>query len=283
MATDAEVNRIVVACGDGRLDEYLDSKYNDGKTSFIRNPGGNATLAMPGVRQVVASNPATKSWAIFVVPHTSDGTANGCGAMGLVAEGQGLDTHIEDNFVSLYRNESGKPLFTDRHNLEHQVNPQMQEQALTEFFQSMGINASVHLDLVVITGKGGHESIIGHGEVPEHTGAKLLVVTDPSTAKFSALLSTANEELDKVPASEGGGRRAISDMYLLQTAVTGAHPDPLADLQAEIFVRFVGTKTVRAIAETTEQSPGLKAFAQRLSAQPFMEHPAHEIRHKVKA
>lgn len=61
---------------DRRLNEYLDSKYNDGNTLFIRNAGANLTPILDLVREALRKNELKKG--IYIATH------NDCGAMGVV-------------------------------------------------------------------------------------------------------------------------------------------------------------------------------------------------------
>lgn len=254
------ITRAVLSCGDGRLDEYLEGKYNNGQTVFIRNPGANAILAIPAFEQLVRNHPELRE--VVVAPHTD------CGAMGLSAQEDPETTDgIKTAFTSQFRDNAGKALFKNRDDLEMKVNPHLQVTELENFFRSRKLDVTV-LDPDVID----VHALESQGLIAPHKGGKVLLIADVSATGYSEFLATLNADLRSTSVPKERGERSISDMYMLQTALTGEIdrqlvPDPLTVLQAQIFIRHVGTETVRFISENRKQFEALTMLSSQLRSE----------------
>jgi len=265
----------VLTCGDGRNDKYLDDEYSKEKLIArlatympdvdannaeieivkIRNPSGNARLAMPTFERLIGEHRNNPNLRFLVVaaPHQD------CGALGLEANDVATSPQVKEKFLSQFRR-SGKRLYADRDDLETTVNPTLQVKELEQLFQERGIRAKVVPEVINT-----HE-LEETGKVPPHKADKVLVIMAPSATTYSQVLNRINERL----RSEGKPERSISDMYVLQTepaarSPTGEFsPDPLVSLQAEIFIKHVGTSTVLLVSESEEQTRALKVVAEQL-------------------
>ena len=83
---------------DRRLNTYLDEKYNDGNTLFLRNAGANAHCLLQSISNAVSSGAVDK---IIVLGHTD------CGAMKVVFDSivncnSSYCTEINDKIIHLF-------------------------------------------------------------------------------------------------------------------------------------------------------------------------------------
>lgn len=207
-----EISRIVVSCMDRRLSSFLDLTYNDGKTVFVRNAGANITTALNTIKQLSIEFPVKE---IVLVPHTD------CGAMGLVAAaiaGKAVSPQVEECLVAQFRNRQ----FSDRDELEKNVNGRIQKAAIGPFAKSIG--AKVEVALVDLLGL----------DIPKDSGRHLLSITKPSPTKYRDFISRYSDA------------PGIFDSYFIQA---NGIKDVLPDI--EIAASALHIHDIRLVSESS--------------------------------
>lgn len=226
-------DRIVISCMDRRLSKYLEDKYNDGETLFIRNAGASLHTLINTVKQLAITSPIKK---IVIAPHTD------CGAMGLVfntIHGTTVPSpEVEKALVSRYRGQK----FNDRKELEN-INVDLQRSVLAAFAQTIG--AEVETDLVEMSKL----------DIPQHEGEHILTLTKPSATRYSQMISRFRD-----------GKIGMFDSYFIQAR--GVR-DVLPDI--EIAVTALHIKDVRLLSESTEQNAQLARDMKLIAGRPWME------------
>ncbi len=216
---------------DRRLSLLMDSKYNDGKTIFIRNAGASVYTAFNSIKQAINEE---KIKSIIIAVHTD------CGAMGYVHDvlsGKAIPpASISSALVSHFQDEK----FASREEIEKKINPMLQENAISKL--AMQHNIEVHTEIIET------EKI----ELPEKEGRHALIITLPSSAKYSELIK--------------GLGIGIFDAYFIQAFNI---EDMLPDV--EMAVSVLGIKDVHLVCESQEQRQSLESFKLLLKRQGFMQ------------
>ncbi len=196
-------NRLVISCMDRRLSGYLDSKYNDGKTLFLRNAGANVKTLGNSILSILKSNGITK---VVIAPHTD------CGAMGYVEKvltGAATPSpQLDEALVSQFKGSQHE----NRDELERDVNPMTQR---VEFDDAAGDSADgieVSTDLIEISKL----------EIPAHEGEHILTITRPSAIPYGDLLKRYSGVgmFDSYFVQSGSVSDVSPDIEL---AITGLH------------------------------------------------------------
>ncbi|MDE1852038.1 MAG: hypothetical protein KGH69_05140 [Candidatus Micrarchaeota archaeon] len=212
--------RIVISCMDRRLSEYLDSKYNDGRTVFLRNAGANIGTLSKSIEGIIGSGGIS---SVVIAPHTD------CGAMGLVSSALSgsakVSESIERNLVARFR----KISYSDRNELERIVNPALQERGLSNLVKRPDIGTAVELiDL-------------SRMQIPKDDGKHLLTFTKPSPTRYSSFIS-----------KYGNSGIGMFNSYFIQAS---AARDVSADI--EIATAALHISDVRLVSENQLQNAGI--------------------------
>lgn len=214
-------DRLVISCMDRRISEYLDSRYNDGSTVFLRNAGANISTLSKSIESILNAE-SIKS--VIIAPHTD------CGAMGLVQtvlSGKAkVSENVEKGLVSRFRNAS----YSNRGELERIVNPAMQENEMRRLVRSPSIGTSTELiDLSTL-------------QIPTDGGRHLLTFTKPSPSRYSSLIARYdNPDI------------GMFNSYFIQAF---AAKEVSADI--EIAAAALHISDIRLVSESQVQNAGIK-------------------------
>ena len=192
---------LVLSCMDRRLNDYLDEKYNDGNTLFLRNAGANVNTLLNTIKQLAIEFPVKK---IIIAPHTD------CGAMGLVsstiASGSNAHELVEKALVSQFRARK----FSDRADLESRVNGEVQKEAIVAFANAIGAELSV--ELVNLNGL----------NIPADSGRHVLTIAKPSSTSYSDFLKRYDDKVGHFESyfiQSRSLRDVLPDIHVAATAL----------------------------------------------------------------
>lgn len=167
------MDRLVIACMDRRLNEYLDT-LNDGKTVFLRNAGGNAGSIANSIRYILNNNPIRK---IHIVVHTD------CGAMKVVAGSRDKSLNVSDAVKQGLVGYFEGVKFKDRTELEKE-NEKLQQGAVAKM---VGGDVKVTSELFDIS------------KVPQHgSGEHVLAITRAADAKYRDIAEKSHSEMPEM-------------------------------------------------------------------------------------
>lgn len=228
----ANIDRMVISCMDRRLSDYLDSKYNNGSTIFLRNAGANVHTLSNSVRQILSDNKITK---IIIAPHTD------CGAMGLVHKALNGEVNpsgqISQDLVQQFKMAAS----STRDEIERKVNPEIQKASIEKIAKLSNPKISVELiDLSKLN-------------IPKHEGEHILTITPPSSVSYSQLIKKYKD-----------GKVGMFDSYFIQASETkDVYPD------VEIAITALHIMDVRFMASAPDQAEKLKKQLEQLKSQDY--------------
>ncbi len=178
------MERIVVSCMDRRLSGYLDSKYNDGKTLFMRNAGANVSDLERSIREALMEYPEIES--LHVAAHTD------CGAMGVVydaltnpAHYNGYDYDIKKVLLDRFAG-----MAIARKDMLERINKNIQELAVSYMLPGELRVTSELIDLSALS-------------IPESNGKHVLVISEPSNARYADMAKTVNAQIQSIYFIQG--------------------------------------------------------------------------------
>lgn len=162
--------RLVIACMDRRLNKFLDDKFNDGNTLFLRNAGANAFCIEDDIKKLVKEEN---------IKHVHIVTHKDCKAMLIVYEAMAKHKHfskrITKNLISCFTSLEKM----DREGLEKSDGKVQSDIIKGIYGKKLKITAEL-VDLNKIN-------------VPSsHSGELFLMVTEPTTDKYQKMCDISN-------------------------------------------------------------------------------------------
>ena len=234
-ASQSKPARIVVACMDRRLSNYLDRTYNDGSTLFIRNAGPDASRVIATISGLVSKyKSGDRKIEIVVVAHSD------CGACSIaysaLKEGKVFDDIIKGSVVESYKSLS----FSTRNELESK-NPGLQIDRIYASLPGSG-NIPVLPDFVKISSL----------KVPEHlSGEHELIIARPSDVRYAEMMQAA-----KAPDF---------NTYIVQAATL---KEILPDTFAAVVI--LGAKRISFVAVNSDSTEAITGDIEFLRKQQFI-------------
>ncbi len=177
--------RIVVSCMDRRLNKYLDEKYNDSNTIFVRNAGCNIESILGTLRSII-SNEDVKD--IILVPH------NDCGAMKYVYGALKENKPTEKEWHASLIREFEKIPFSSADELDVKNYALQQESAEKYFSKSVKLISTENATV---------EKSVG-------TGKHILVIAKAGRSKYGEIADQINAN------SKGEEKIELSECYFIQ-------------------------------------------------------------------
>ncbi|MEM3839427.1 MAG: hypothetical protein QXF01_02515 [Candidatus Micrarchaeaceae archaeon] len=254
---DESADRIVVTCSDRRLSEYLDNKFNDGKTVFVRTAGADVTNISDTLTELAfKEGQGFKSGygrhgikQILLFTHTDmEDFSKGCGWAGRLAVEADAKLHgsrIDAKFI-------GDLQISQFIDLEYKTRPQIevgnekvQSNALEKLFGNTGVELS--------TGTIDTSKIVSDDRL-EH----VLVITRPSKARYSEMAERMNRH--------GSGLAKIG-RYNAYYSQVNTFNEALSD--ARLFIGALGIRDVRILPKDPADGELMGSWAEKLKLQNF--------------
>lgn len=201
------MERLVIACMDRRLNRYLDG-FNDGRTVFLRNAGGNVHSLERSIRQIAGG----KIRQVHVVVHTD------CGAMRVVSGARDGSLMVSDRIkLGLLQDFDGVK-FGSREELE-QANEQLQHGSVTKLVaHSVGVTS----ELVDISRLARHQG----------TGEHVLSVTRASGERYSKIAQVSGTDIDEMYTVQANSMDEILHDIEIATGMLGIQRVQMIALEA---------------------------------------------------